>query len=293
MTVEIVKASKNMNVLDSSAKVAYLGLAYGPGILEFMESNPGLVDYVEMPFEQLRHSPDLASIQDTIPLILHCASMSVAGFVPPSQATVDAINVEAERTKTPWIGEHLAFVSADGINEEADRDTTPTNLTYTLCPQLSEETIDRVEENLASLRPRFSVPLILENSPQYFAIPGSTMDMVDFVSKVASRCEVDLLLDLSHLMITSMNTGVDAIKELDRLPLERVVEIHVSGLNLQSGIVWDDHAAPAPPEMFDLLERVMERAHPRALTMEYNWSALPEAILLSHIARTREILARA
>lgn len=282
-----------MKVLDTSAKVTHVGLAHGPGILEFMESNPGLVDYVEMPFEQLRHSPNLASIQETIPVILHCASMSVAGFVPPSEATVDAISVEAERTKTPWIGEHLAFVSADGINEEADRDTAPTNLTYTLCPQLSEETIDRVAENLASLRPRFSAPLILENSPQYFAIPGSTMDMVDFVSKVVARCEIDLLLDLSHFMITSMNTGVDAIKEIDRLPLERVIEIHVSGLNLQSGIVWDDHAAPAPPEMFDLLERVMERAHPRALTMEYNWSALPQAILLSHIARTQEILARA
>jgi uncharacterized protein len=280
-----------MKVLDSSTKAGYVGLAYGPGILEFIDSNPGLVDYVEMPFEQLRHSPDLASIQETIPVILHCASMSIAGFVPPSEATVDAINVEAKRTKTPWIGEHLAFVSADGISEEADRDTAPTNLTYTLCPQLSEETIDRVAENLVSLRPRFGVPLILENSPQYFLVPGSTMDMGDFVSKVASQCDIDLLLDLSHLMITSTNTGVDVTKEIDRLPLERVVEIHISGLNLQSGIVWDDHAAPAPPEMFALLERAIQRANPRALTMEYNWSALPEPILLSHIARTREILA--
>lgn len=117
------------------------------------------------------------------------------------------------------------------------------------------------------------------------------MNMVDFVCEVASRCEIDLLLDLSHFMITSANTGVDAMKEIDRMPLERVVEIHVSGLSLQAGVVWDDHGVPAPPEMFALLERVLERSRPRALTMEYNWSALPTAILLSHIARTREILA--
>lgn len=280
-----------MKTVESSAGTVQLGLAHGPGILEFMESNPGLVDYVEMPFEQLRHAPELGAIQEIVPVILHCASMSVAGFVPPSEATIQAIDLEAERTKTPWIGEHLAFVSADGINEEPDRDTTPTNLTYTLCPQLSEETVARVAENLASLRPRFSVPLILENSPQYFSVPGSTMNMVDFINEVISRCDVDLLLDLSHFMITSANTGVDAAKEIDRMPLERTVEIHVSGLSLQDGVVWDDHASPAPPEMFDLLRRVMERAKPRALTMEYNWSALPEPILLSHIARTREILA--
>ena len=195
--------------------------------------------------------------------------------------------------QTPWIGEHLAFVSADGITEEAERDSAPTNLTYTLCPQLSEETVTRVAENLAALRTRFPVPIILENSPQYFAVPGSTMDMVDFIGEVVSRCGVGLLLDLSHFAITAANTGCDAVEEIDRLPLERVVEIHVSGLETQSGIVWDDHASPAPPLVFELLERVLARARPKALTLEYNWSAFPQGLLLSHIAQTREALAYA
>ena len=105
-------------------------------------------------------------------------------------------------------------MSADGITEEAERDLTPTNLTYTLCPQLSEETIDRVAENLSALRSRFSAPLILENSPQYFAVPGSTMPMVEFVREVAERCDVGMLLDLSHFAITSLNTKVDALAEI-------------------------------------------------------------------------------
>jgi len=267
-----------MNFLEGDAVGAYLGLAYGPGFLEFVDANPGVVDYVEVPFEQLRHSPDVASIQEIVPVVLHCASMSIAGFIPPSEATLEAIARETDRTGTPWIGEHLAFVSADGISEAADRDATPTNLTYTLCPQLSEETIQRVAENLAVLRPRFGAPIILENSPQYFAIPGSTMNMVDFVAEVVTRCDVGLLLDLSHFAITSLNTGVEALEEIERLPLERVVEIHVS--------------APAPPLVFDLLERVMARSRPRALTMEYNWQAFPESILLPHIDRTRELLAQ-
>jgi len=282
-----------MEFFDSRPAVTQLGLAYGPGIPGFLDSNPAAVDYVELPFEQLRHSPELASIQDAVPLILHCASMSVAGFVPPSETTVQAIGRAAARTRSPWIGEHLAFVSADGINEAAERDSAPTNLTYTICPQLSEETVERVAANLASLRSCFEVPIILENSPQYFAIPGSTMNMVDFIGEVASRCEVGLLLDLSHFLITSLNTGVDAVKELERMPLERVVEVHVSGLSAQSDIVWDDHASPAPPEIFVLLERVLERVRPRALTLEYNWSAFPQPLLLSHIADTRKALAGA
>jgi uncharacterized protein (UPF0276 family) len=92
-------------------------------------------------------------------------------------------------------------------------------------------------------------------------------------------------------MITSMNTGVDSSKELEKLPLERVVEIHLSGMKLADGIVWDDHSVPAPPEMFDLLEQVMRRSRPRALTMEYNWEAVPHNVILSHLERARNILA--
>jgi len=269
-----------------------VGLAYGPGVCELVAAAPGLVDYIEVPFEQLRHTPAVASLRESIPLVLHCASMSVAGFLPPSEATIDAILAETERTGTPWIGEHLAFISADGLTEdEGETLASPTALTYTVCPQLSEETVERVAANLAALRPRFPVPLILENSPQYFAVPGSTMNMVDFIREVAARTDAGLLLDLTHFLITSMNTGMDAERELERMPLERVVEIHVSGLNAQSGIVWDDHATPAPAQVFELLARVLHRVRPRAVTIEYNWSAhFPRVVLLDHIDRARRML---
>lgn len=280
-----------MKYLNTPAGTTSIGLAYSPSTLQFIDANPGLVDYVEIPFEQLRHSPQVGSIQEAIPVILHCASMSVAGFVPPADATLDAIDHEAERTRTPWIGEHLAFVTADGLNMDTDTEDSPTALTYTVCPQMSEETVQRVADNLAALQPRFGVPLILENSPQYFAVPGSTMPMVDFIGAVLSRCDVGLLLDLSHFLITMLNTGADANKEISKLPLERVVEIHISGLNVQSGVVWDDHATPAPAPVFGLLERVLERARPRALTLEYNWSpSFPQAILKTHLDRVRQMV---
>ena len=280
-----------MKYLNTPSGTTSIGLAYGPSVPAFIEANPGSIDYVEIPFEQLRHTPQLSSVQETIPVVLHCASMSVAGSVPPKDETLYAINSEAERTRTPWIGEHLAFVSADGLNLDEETAGAPTALTYTVCPQMSEETVELVADNLNSLQPRFDVPLILENSPQYFAVPGSTMLMVDFIRAVFERCDAGLLLDLSHFLITMLNTGQDALKEIERLPLERVVEIHISGWNTQSGVVWDDHATPAGPVVFDLLERVMERARPRAVTLEYNWSpSFPQAILKSHLDRVRQMV---
>jgi uncharacterized protein len=267
----------------------WVGLAYGPIVTSFIRQYPGLVDYVEIPFEQLRHDPPTAEVQREIPIVLHCSSMSVAGFVAPSQATLDAIALHATRTRTPWIGEHLAFISADALADTGD--AGPTELTYTVCPQLSEETVDRVAANLRFLRTRFDVPIILENSPQYFTVPGSTMTMPAFVARVARHCDVDLLLDLTHFLITTSNMRLDPLSSARELPLQRVVEIHLSGMSWQSGRWWDDHAAPVPEAVFDLLDDIAERVRPRAVTFEYNWaSAMPETLIVEQIKRVREIL---
>lgn len=162
------------------ATLPRVGLAYGPGTVEFIGTHPGQVDYIEIPFEQLRHAPALAALSHVAPLILHCASLSIGGFVPPRADVVDAVAEQARSTGTPWVGEHLAFIAADALDAEPGAATT---LSYTVCPQLSEQTVERVAENLAALRPRLPVPLILENSPQYFAVPGSTMGMI-----TALRC---------------------------------------------------------------------------------------------------------
>lgn len=274
-----------------------LGLAYGPSALAYLDAHPDALDFIEIPFEQLRQTPDAGALQAHIPLVLHCASLSVAGTVAPPLDTMQAIADTAERLRTPWVGEHLAFVSAEPLGGEpqTDRDSStldPTMLTYTVCPQLSEASVARVAENFAAARRKLgSTPLLLENSPQYFDIPGSTMPMTDFIAAVFARCDAGLLLDLSHFLITCINTGADPERELDRLPLSRVVEVHISGLSVQSGIAWDDHAVPAPPQVFELLRRVLRNVRPQALTVEYNWSAaFPQPILHQHLQRVRDLL---
>ena len=273
-----------------------LGLAYGSGTLSFLERNPGIADFVELPFELLNHDPRTIAVREKVPLVLHCASMSLAGFVRPSETTLDAIARRASETGTPWIGEHLAFMSADPLPEVRHGAALhePTTLTYTVCPQLSEEVVELVCRNLSELQARFSIPLIVENSPQYFEIPGSTMSIVDFTIEVHRRCHVGMLLDLTHLTISSINMGFNPKKELLRLPLDDLVEMHISGLNLEAGTAWDDHAGLATEAVLELAVMVLERARPKAVTFEYNWMPdLPDGILVDQMDRVRGMLKHA
>ncbi len=280
-----------MQHLDSSLNGdPMIGVAYGQIATSLLERHGDCFDYVEVAFEQIRRYPPALEIADAKPVLLHCSSMSVAGFVPPTTATLDAISDIATATRTPWIGEHLAFLSADALGDDPDV-TMPTELTYTVCPQLSEQTIERVGVNLDRLRERFRVQIILENSPQYFGVPGSTMAMPSFIAEVSHRWNVDLLLDITHFLITTSNMGLDPIDSARQLPLDRVVEVHLSGMSMQSGRWWDDHAVLIPDAAFEFLAAIADRVRPKAVTFEYNWAtALPEQIVIDQLIRVRNLL---
>ncbi len=250
---------------------------------------------MEVPFELLRHDPTVAKALGGTPTVLHCASLSLAGSVPPTAAVMSSIEEWVGETRTPWVGEHLSFITAERAHTDFSADVyapgEPWNIGYTVSPPMNLETVESVVRSLERAASRFSVPLIIENPPVYFSMPGSTMSQVEFISEVAARSQVGLLLDLAHFCITSRTVGYDPLAELARFPLDRVVEVHISGFSEEAGGWWDNHASRAPDVELELLAMVVERSPVRAVTLEYNWSSrFPVGALLEEIARTRDVI---
>jgi uncharacterized protein (UPF0276 family) len=164
----------------------------------------------------------------------------------------------------------------------------PYNIGYTVSPPMNEATLQQVLHSIEFCEKHFDVPLLLENPPLYFSIPGSTMTQVEFIQAICARAHVQLLLDLAHFYITSCVMDFDPCQEILSLPLDRVTEVHISGIDIQAGGYWDNHAARAPAIEFALLARVLAHAHVRAITLEYNWSSqFPATVLLDEIGRAR------
>lgn len=284
-----------------------VGIAISDGLSDLLEIDPNLLDYVEVPFERLLHCPEIIS-ELKLPVILHCASLSVAGNLPPDPLLVGKLQQWIERTRTPWVGEHLAFVSmAGGTAEPAEHpEFAPPvdvwsaegeryNVSYTVSPQFSAEILERVSAALDRWETRLACPLVLENGPVYFTMPGSTMSQGEFITALCrARPATRLLLDLAHLTCTATNSGDDPERLLESLPLENVVEVHLSGATSEAGLMWDDHAAPISPLSFALLDRVLRRVRPRAVTIEYNWDPdFPIDTLCEDLRRVRRAIAAA
>jgi uncharacterized protein (UPF0276 family) len=116
----------------------------------------------------------------------------------------------------------------------------------------------------------------VENSVFYFHF-GDPLDEPRFLRRCLAAPRTHLLLDLHNVFTTAQNCGFDAWDYIERLPLERVIEIHVSGGSdseagwLESGAVMrlDGHDNEVPGEVWRLLERTVPLcANLRGVTLE-------------------------
>jgi uncharacterized protein len=143
---------------------------------------------------------------------------------------------------------------------------------YTVSPQYSEAILERVATRLDYWAAELDTPILVENGPVYFDVPGSTMCQAEFISRLCERRpETRLLVDLAHLCCTAKNIGESPFTLLGSLPLDKVWEVHLSGTHHDGESEWDDHSRPIDDLTFQLLDRLLEQARPRAITIEYNW----------------------
>ena len=270
-----------------------VGLSYSKYLTSLSDKELKSLDYIEVPFELLRFDSTVFQKMPQKPMILHCASLSLGGYTPPDDATREKLLHYVAQTKTPWIGEHLSYILAEKVDDnyyEAYSEE-PYNIGYTVNPVMNLESVENVVSNISLHEAYFNTPIIVENSPLYFKLPASNMTQTAFINSICEHSETKLLLDLAHFYISSQNFSFDPRKEITKLPLHRVVEVHMSGVTASDGSHWDDHAAHAPEILFDLLEIVLKNVKPKAVTFEYNWTPkISWDRLEQDLSRVREMI---
>ena len=112
---------------------------------------------------------------------------------------------------------------------------------------MSAETFAEVEDALGR-------PVAIENV-SYYVHPGAPeMSEVDFVLEVLERSGCRLLLDVNNVYVNARNHGFDPRAYLDRVPAERVVQLHVAGHLVRPGRpIIDTHAEPVCDDVYDLV----------------------------------------
>lgn len=268
-----------------------VGCSVLPSRLDALDSVRHLVDLVEVsPDVMVREVPGargsapllrldrdvvdpVVSAVSGLPVIVHGLELSIGTAAGWNQNAVSLLDDFDRLVRYRWHSEHLGFLSAPTLDGRIRAAGVPLPLPFT------SEAVDLVAARADLLARRTGRTFLLENAACYLpdlpADPG--WDEATFLTELCRRSSCGLLLDLFNLHVNCVNFDLDPLGIIDRLPLERVVEVHVAGGAVHRGFLLDSHSALVPAEVWDLLDLVLDRApHVAAVIFEVLDESFPE-----------------
>ena len=251
-----------------------VGCSYLPSLPHVTASVLDLVDFVEVspdllcreveqtagPGVGLAFVPRLLdgalSVLDGVPVAVHGLELSIGTAAGWNEAYLEVLDQFMALVPVRWHSEHLGFLTAQRADGRTVNAGVPLPLPFT------REAVQCVAPRAAALVERYRLPFLLENATYYLpglpADPG--WDEIDFLCALTDAAPCGLLLDLFNLHCNAVNHGFDLMAALERLPLERVVEVHLAGGAVEQGFLLDSHSGPVPPSVWAALEWLLPRA---------------------------------
>lgn len=279
-----------------------VGFSFAPEnrFLDLCEPVLAAVDYLSVLPESLVHPRDtdelrgngfLRRLEETrerhgLPLVAHGTTLSPCGGHPLDGPRADRwlrkVAGLSQRLGFRWYTDHFGLSAPAGLN-----------LTLPLPVPFTRGVRDATRARLDRLAEAVRAPVGLENSV-FYAPFAPIEDEAPFLRDVLGDPHV-LLLDVHNLWVHARDQGIDVDSWLSAAPLDRVIEVHVSG-GVPAPVEWgdrrlDSHDAAVPSEVWALLDRVLARCpNLRGVTLERLEGTVAEpdvGVLLGEVARIR------
>ncbi|WP_433340308.1 DUF692 domain-containing protein [Streptomyces sp. CA-253872] len=255
------------------------GIGWRPEIADAVERMD--VDWVEAVAENVcpGHVPEslLRLRARGVTVVPHGVGLGLGGGERPDPGRLAALAERAEVLGAPLVTEHIAFVRAGAL--EAG---------HLLPVPRTREGLAVLCENVRIAQDSLPVPLAVENIAALFTWPDEELTEGQFLYELVERTGVRLLIDVANLYTNQVNSGEDAIRALDELPLEALAYVHVAGGVLREGVWHDTHAHPVPPQVLALLGELSARAEPPGVLLERDDDFPPPGELEGELRAIRE-----
>lgn len=218
----------------------------------------------------------LDKIREHYPIVMHGVSLSIGGTDPLNKEYLAKVKALAEHVNPKWVSDHLCWTGVHGINLH---DLIP--LPYT------EETIQHVVNRIQQVQDYLGRQILIENVSSYITYKDSEMTEWEFISQIADRADCMLLLDVNNIYVSSFNHGFNARDYIERIPKQRVKQIHLAGHLNRGEYIIDTHDHPVIDPVWALYGETIDLLGPVSTMIERddNIPPLPELIDELNVAR--------
>ncbi len=234
-----------------------LGCNYSKELIELLQENIVDVDYIKLGLYDIYNEALEVSLS-LRPVLLHGLGFNERATMKNIK-DVDwkYVNDSIKKFKSPHYGFHLASCIQDW-----DKDVT------------EEKIIEYMSETTKAWIDNIKVPFLVENMP-YSSVDIKEFGIMDLcvkphiIKKICDETNAHLLLDIAHAKVTARNSGEDIYSYLEKLPLNRVKEVHIVGTHEIEGIELRDYHLEMEEEDFEVLQWVLSKCSPDIVTLEY------------------------
>ena len=223
----------------------------------------------------------LRQIREQFPVSFHGVGLSLG--------STDALNLQhLERLKElvnlyqpALVSEHLSWSSVDGA------------YLHDLLPlPMTEETISHLVDRVEGVQNYLGRRILVENTSTYLEFADSDFTEWEFVTEIARRSGCGILLDVNNIYVNACNHGFDAVHFIDRVPVELVEEIHLSGHTVNTfpdgEILIDTHDQRICDEVWHLYQIASKRFSRTPTLIEWDKNLPAFEVLLEETELARK-----
>ena len=221
---------------------------------------------------------NLARIRERYPVVMHGVAMSIGTVDPVNSEYMQKLKALMDWLKPAWVSDHLCWT---GIAHKNSHDLLP--MPYT------EESLKHIVERIKQVQDFLERPIALENPSTYLEFKASDMGEAEFIARMVEQSGCHLLLDVNNVYVSSFNHRLDAQKYIDTMPLDKVVQIHLSGHTNNGTHIVDTHDDHVVDEVWALYKYVVHKAGRTPNTMIEWDDHIPEfAVLDAELTKAKE-----
>lgn len=201
----------------------------------------------------------LDSVLDRYPVVQHGVSLYFGSLEPFDRNQLAGLKKLVERTRTPFLSDHLCWGSFDGC---FSHDLLP--LPYT------KEAVANTAERIKFVQDYLGIPIAVENVSSYLEYTDSEMTEWQFLSEVSEQADCGILLDVNNIFVSSYNHCFDPISYVCNIPLDRVAQIHLAGHSERGGYLLDTHDDFVKPDVWSIYKSVIDKIGPTNTLLEWD-----------------------
>jgi len=201
----------------------------------------------------------LEQILEQYRVVQHGVSMYFGSVEPLNREHMRRLKALVQRTKTPWLSDHLCWGSVDGTYSH---DLLPMPYTF--------EAAKRTAQKIREARDFLEVPVVVENVSSYAEFHASEMTEWQFLTEVVEGADCGVLLDVNNIYVSSQNHSFDPFEYLNNVPHDRVAQIHIAGHSKYEKYILDTHDHPVIDPVWRLYERAIDLVGPTATLLEWD-----------------------